>query len=149
MEEIIKSKYEDVYRVRDGITLHVKKYRRVCDTETDKYKRIRSKDRDKLKNYIRGKNHRHCNLKVATEDVEVDNGFSWISDHTVEPKGSVFDNDFLLEVVTPSFYRYEIKTTGNSFSGSAVDMNEIITDISAQIPLLERSVFANGENKRS
>lgn len=26
MEEIIKSEYEDVYRVTDGVTLHVKKY---------------------------------------------------------------------------------------------------------------------------
>lgn len=147
MEEIIKSEYEDVYRVKDGVTLHVKKYRKVCDVGTDKYKRIKSKDRDKLKNYIRGKNHRHCHLKIAAEDIKVDNGFSWISDHTIEPKGSVFDGDFLLETVSPSFYRYEIKTTGNSFSGSVIDINEIIADIRMQIHTLERGAFSNEENK--
>ena len=137
MEEIIKSEYEDVYRVRDGITLHVKKYRKVCDTGTYKYKRIKSEDRGKLKNYIGDKNHRHCHLKVATEDVKVDNGFSWIRDYTIEPKGSVFDDDFLLEVVSPSFYRYEIKTTGNSFSGSVADMTEILEDIVDQMVMYD------------
>lgn len=137
MEEIIKSEYEDVYRVTDGVTLHVKKYGKVRDEETGRYRCVKLEDLEKLKSYIKGKNYRNCRLKSASEDVYIDNGF-WSGDYTLVPKGSVFDNNFIVKPVSPDLYRYEIKTTGDSFSGLALDMTEFIENISTQIKTYER-----------
>ena len=54
MEEIIKSEYEDVYRVTDGVTLHVKKYGKVRDEETGRYRCVKLEDLEKLISYIKG-----------------------------------------------------------------------------------------------
>ena len=137
MEEIIKSEYEDVYRVTDGVFLHVKKYGKVRDEETGRYRCVKLEDLEKLKSYIKGKNYRNCRLKSASEDVYIDNGF-WSGDYTLVPKGSVFDNNFIVKPVSPDLYRYEIKTTGDSFSGLALDMTEFIENISTQIKTYER-----------
>ena len=128
MEEIIKSEYEDVYRVTDGVTLHVKKYGKVRDEETGRYRCVKLEDLEKLKSYIKGKNYRNCCLKSASEDVYIDNGF-WSGDYTLVPKGSVFDNYFIVKPVSPNLYRYEIKTTGNSFSGNVIQINKMVKDI--------------------
>ena len=128
MEEIIKSEYEDVYRVTDGVTLHVKKYGKVRDEETGRYRCVKLEDLEKLKSYIKGKNYRNCRLKSASEDVYIDNGF-WSGDYTLAPKGSVFDNYFIVKPVSPNLYRYEIKATGNSFSGNVIQINKMVKDI--------------------
>ena len=128
MEEIIKSEYEDVYRVTDGVTLHVKKYSRVRDEKTGRYRCIKLEDLEKLKGYINGKNYRNCRLKSASEDVYIDNGF-WSGDYTLVPKGSIFDNYFIVKPVSPNLYQYEIKTTGNSFSGNVIQINKMVKDI--------------------
>ena len=128
MEEIIKSEYEDVYRVTDGVTLHVKKYGKVRDEETGRYRCVKLEDLEKLKSYIKGKNYRNCRLKSASEDVYIDNGF-WSGDYTLVPKGSVFDNYFIVKPVSPNLYRYEIKATGNSFSGNVIQINKMVKDI--------------------
>ena len=128
MEEIIKSEYEDVYRVTDGVTLHVKKYGKVRDEETGRYRCVKLEDLEKLKSYIKGKNYRNCRLKSASEDVYIDNGF-WSGDYTLVPKGSVFDNYFIVKPVSPNLYRYEIKATGNSYSGNVIQINKMVKDI--------------------
>lgn len=128
MEEIIKSEYEDVYRVTDGVTLHVKKYGKVLDEETGRYRCVKLEDLEKLKSYIKGKNSRNCRLKSASEDVYIDNGF-WSGDYTLVSKGSVFDNYFIVKPVSPNLYRYEIKATGNSFSGNVIQINKMVKDI--------------------
>lgn len=128
MEEIIKSEYEDVYRVTDGVTLRVKKYGKVRDEKTGRYRCIKLEDLEKLKSYIKGKNYRDCRLKSASEDMYIDNGF-WSGDYTLVPKGSVFDNYFIVKPVSPNLYRYEIKATGNSFSGNVIQINKMVKDI--------------------
>ena len=128
MEEIIKSEYEDVYKVTDGVTLHVKKYGKVCDEETGRYRCVKLEDLEKLKSYIKGKNYRNCRLKSASEDVYIDNGF-WSGDYTLVPKGSVFDNNFIVKPVSQNLYQYEIKATGNSFSGNVIQINKMVKDI--------------------
>lgn len=128
MEEIIKSEYEDVYRVKEGVTLHVKKYSRVRDEKTGRYRCIKLEDRMKLKNYIKDKSYQNCCLKIASEDVHIDNGF-WSGEYTLIQKGSVFDGDFIIKPVSQNLYRYEIKATGNSFSGNVIQINKMVKDI--------------------
>lgn len=137
MEQVFASDYEDVYRVKDGVMFYVKKYNRVRDKKTGRYRCIKLEDRMKLKNYIKDKSYQNCCLKIASEDVHIDNGF-WSGDYTLVPKGSVFDNNFIVKPVSPDLYRYEIKTTGDSFSGLALDMTEFIENISTQIKTYER-----------
>ena len=111
MEEIIKSEYEDVYRVTDGVTLHVKKYGKVRDEETGRYRCVKLEDLEKLKSYIKGKNYRNCRLKSASEDVYIDNGF-WSGDYTLVPKGSVFDNYLSLNQLAQIFIDMKSKLQG-------------------------------------
>lgn len=132
MEEIIKSEYEDVYRVTDGVTLHVKKYRRKTNTD-GRYIYIVYDDAPKLKNYIKGSNYRHCRLKKASEDVRIREGFGGASDYVEALAGAVFESDVLVEIVPPNNYKYEIKTSGDAFSGSALGMMELVEDITTQI----------------
>ena len=60
--------------------------------------------------------------------MHIDNGF-WSGDYTLIQKGSVFDGDFIIKPVSPNLYRYEIKATGNSFSGNVIQINKIVKDI--------------------
>lgn len=128
MEQVFASDYEDVYRVKDGVMFYVKKYNRVRDKKTGRYRCIKLEDRMKLKNYIKDKSYQNCCLKIASEDVHIDNGF-WSGEYTLIQKGSVFDGDFIIKPVSPNLYRYEIKATGNSFSGNVIQINKIVKDI--------------------
>lgn len=49
MEQVFASDYEDVYRVKDGVMFYVKKYSRVRDKKTGRYRCIKLEDRMKLK----------------------------------------------------------------------------------------------------
>ena len=49
MEQVFASGYEDVYKVKDGVMFHVKKYSRVRDEKTGRYRCIKLEDRMKLK----------------------------------------------------------------------------------------------------
>ena len=48
MEQVFASDYEDVYKVKDGVMFHVKKYRRVYD-ENGCSKQIYFEDETKIK----------------------------------------------------------------------------------------------------
>lgn len=128
MEQVFTSDYEDVYKVKDGVMFHVKKYSRVRDEKTGRYRCIKLEDRMKLKNYIKDKSYQNCCLKIASEDVHIDNGF-WSGEYTLIQKGSVFDGDFIIKPVSPHFYRYEIKTSGDAFNGDIIQMNKMVKDI--------------------
>ena len=86
MEQVFASDYEDVYRVKDGVMFYVKKYNRVRDKKTGRYRCIKLEDRMKLKNYIKDKSYQNCCLKIASEDVHIDNGF-WSGEYTLIQKG--------------------------------------------------------------
>lgn len=50
MEQVFASDYEDVYKVKDGVMFHVKKYRRVYD-ENGCSKQIYFEDKPKLRGF--------------------------------------------------------------------------------------------------
>lgn len=143
MEQVFKSEYEDVYKVKDGVMFHVKKYRRVYD-ENGCSKQICYEDKPMLACYASKGDHRYCTLRVAKGDVRVNDGFALHPKYETVNKGSVFEystggyprNGYLVELVkNEAFYKYEIKTQGNMFVGSAEDLvaylNEIIDQIGA------------------
>ena len=141
MEQVFASDYEDVYKVKDGVMFHVKKYRRVYD-ENGCSKQIYFEDKPKLKCYARKGDHRYCTLRIANEDVRVNDGFALNPKYETVHKGSVFEystgwyprNGYLVELVeNESSYKYEIKTQGNMFVGDASDLVEFLNEIIDQI----------------
>lgn len=152
MEQVFKSDYEDVYKVKEGVMLHVKKYRRVYDNNGCS-KQICPEDKLKLECYASKGDHRYCTLRVASDDVRVNDGFALNPKYETVNKGSIFEysiggyprNGYLVELVSnAAFYKYEIKTTGNSFSGSALDMTTILEDIVDQIVM--QDVYCRTKN---
>lgn len=141
VEQVFASDYEDVYKVKDGVMFHVKKYRRVYD-ENGCSKQIYFEDKPKLKCYARKGDHRYCTLRIANEDVRVNDGFALNPKYETVNKGSVFEystggyprNGYLVELAeNESSYKYEIKTHGNMFVGDASNLVEFLNEIIDQI----------------
>ena len=105
MEVLANTEYQDVYRIVDGVLLIVNKFKRIIYDE-DKYFKVFS-SKAKLKSYNKG-----CQkwLKVLKEDY-----YDTYSNITV-PKGTVLYQDYPIEL--SNVYKYEVKTTGTSFSGN-------------------------------
>lgn len=116
MEVLANSEYQDVYRIVDGVLLIVNKFKRIIYDE-DKYFSV-SFSKAKLKSYNKG-----CQrwLKVLKEDY-----CDAYSNITV-PKGTVLYQDYPIEL--SNVYKYEVKTTGTSFSGNYSTVKSIINDI--------------------
>ena len=116
MEVLANTEYQDVYRIVDGVLLIVNKFKRIIYDE-DEYFRV-SFSKSKVKSYNKG-----CQkwLKVLKEDYHDE--YSNIS----VPKGTVLYQDYPIEL--SKAYRYEIKTTGTSFSGNYSRVKSIINDI--------------------
>lgn len=119
MEQIVRHEYFDVYRVTDGVLLNVKKYATPrCSfywNDFDKNKKSFTK-LSGLKN-----------LYIANKDVEY--GYN----KEVLLKGSlIYGNDYIVPLINPYEYRFEIKTTGECFAGNYVDITnylDIIRDM--------------------
>lgn len=105
MEVLANTEYQDVYRIVDGVLLIVNKFKRIIYDE-DKYFSV-SFSKAKLKSY-----NKCCQkwLKVLKEDY-----CDAYSNITV-PKGTVLYQDYPIEL--SNVYKYEVKTTGTSFSGN-------------------------------
>lgn len=139
MEQVFASDYEDVYKVKNGVTLHIKKYRRV--TGGYSYKQLNGSEIAKLGNYAKNELRRWCDLRIAKSDVRVSDTGHFDNEYEIVPKGSVFKvvgdyfcKTYLIEPVNDkSLYRYEIKTTGSLFNGSADDIVKTLDEIIDQI----------------
>lgn len=116
MEVLANTEYQDVYRIVDGVLLIVNKFKRIIYDE-DKYFKVFS-SKAKLKSYNKG-----CQkwLKVLKEDY-----YDTYSNITV-PKGTVLYQNYPIEL--SNVYKYEVKTTGTSFSGNYAAVKNIINDI--------------------
>ena len=127
MEVLANTEYQDVYRIVDGVLLIVNKFKRIIYDE-DKYFRV-SFSKAKFKSYNKG-----CQkwLKVLKEDYHDE--YSNIS----VPKGTVLYQDYPIEL--SNVYKYEVKTTGTSFSGDYSRVKSIIDDI---CEVMDRNEFAD------
>lgn len=121
MKTVVESEYQDIYRVTDGVLLIVNKFRRIdYSSQTD---RIISLYDGKFKLY-----NKNCQkwLRVLKEDCN-------IYGITI-PKGTVTYNLFPVELVSDkNAYEYELKTTGNMFSGNNESMLKMLNEIISKI----------------
>lgn len=118
MQILEKTEYQDVYRVKDGVLLVINKFKPIC------YDRTVVLFRPKVKLY-----NKWCQkeLKVLKEDYCDDyDSFSVI---TIS-KGTVVYRDRPVEIVDKSEWNYQIKTTGEAFSGNLNNILKLINDIS-------------------
>lgn len=114
---LAETEYQDLYRVTDGVLLVVNKFKPI-EYEQEKYFRVWKAKQSK---YNKG-----CQdwLKVLKEDFHDE-----YSDITVK-KGTVTYMDRPVEPTTnEADFRYQIKTTGDLFSGDADEMENMLSDI--------------------
>lgn len=121
MKTVVESEYQDIYRVTDGVLLIVNKFRYIdYSSQTD---RIISLYDGKFKSY-----NKNCQKKLRVLEKDCN-----IYGITI-PKGTVTYNLFPVELVSDiNDYEYEIKTTGNMFSGNNESMSKMLNDIISEI----------------
>ena len=128
IQVLAETEYQDLYRVTDGVLLVVNKFKLID------YSKVTNKTVGTLYRAKTGKYNKGCQncLKVLKSDY-VDT----YSDVTV-PKGTVLYNGRpVIATKNEEDFRYEIKTTGSSFSGDSYEINRMLTDILYQIKLNE------------
>ena len=119
MQILAETEYQDLYRVTDGVLLVVNKFKPI-DYISRFGRRIGFLYSAKLSKY--NKDCQNC-LKVLKNDY-----YDKYADIKI-PKGTVTYNDRPVELVDKSDYKYQIKTTGDLFSGSADEMETMLSDI--------------------
>lgn len=118
-ERIFKSEYQDVYRIKDGVLLLVNKY----EHNYNIYPWTIHQD---SKPYLGSKY-----LKILISNYEHEDytcGKIWRV-----PKGMILADCRPVKLVNKNKWKYEIKTTGNAFSGDKQEIikyfNEIVSII--------------------
>lgn len=104
METIVKTEYQDIYRIKSGVLLVVNKFNSIRN-ESISYS-IKSKPYNKLTQQLR----------ITEEYCKTYKG-----NHC--QKGTVTDGYHIYKLVVPNDYQYIIKTTGCEFNGKP---NELI-----------------------
>lgn len=117
MQVVCESDYQDIYRIKDGVLLIVNKFKKIdYSDKTDRWVQIESKWKYKKECQDR--------LKILKKDY-----YDKWSGVTV-PKDTVLYYGAPVEIETdPSQYEYQIKTTGEMFSGDSEMMLDYINDI--------------------
>ena len=119
MQILAETEYQDLYRVTDGVLLVVNKFKPIdYSDQTDRHVCLYSPKT--------GKYYKGCQdgLKILNEDY-FDNYAN-----VIVPKGTVVYYNTPVEPVTDaSQITYQIKTTGNLFSGNANKMTYMLNEI--------------------
>lgn len=115
MAILAQTEYQDLYRVTDGVLVVVNKFRPI-----DYGLVIGSLFRIKVKSYNKGCQKQ---LQVLKEDY-----YHEYADITI-PKGTVLYNCRPVEMVEKQKWTYQIKTTGDLFSGNYDEILELLSDI--------------------
>ena len=114
MQILAETEYQDLYRVTDGVLFVVNKFVRTDYPYSIHYNM-------KLSRYNKG--CQDC-LKVLKEDY-----YDKYRDVTIQ-KGTVLYNKYpVVKTDDESLWNYQIKTTGDLFSGSAKNMEYMLRDI--------------------
>lgn len=121
MQTLCESEYQDIYRIKDGVLLVVNKFKPIDYSKiTDGYVYIYNSKTHKYK-----KGCQNC-LKILKEDYIC---YDEYADITI-PKGTVVYYNTPVELLLDkSEYQYQIKTTGEMFSGNSKEIIEYINDI--------------------
>lgn len=117
---LAETEYQDLYRVTDGVLLVVNKFKRID------YSKVTDKTVGALYRVKTGKYNKGCQdcLKILKDDY-----YDEYANITV-PKGTVLYHSTPVESTTDELeYQYQIKTTGDLFSGNADEMENMLSDI--------------------
>ena len=125
MKTLAQTKYQDIYRVTDGVLLVVNKFEPLY-IEGVEYPRVSPVNRAGMRSYNKNCQQQLKVLKNAWHCKE-----SWYEPAWSVPAGTV------VSVSDKSKWQYEIKTTGNMFSGNAIEILEMLRDI--------KNIVGNGE----
>lgn len=121
MQILAETEYQDLYRVIDGVLLVVNKFKPIDYSEnTDRHIYLYSSSAKT------GKYNKGCQdcLKVLKNDY-----YDKYADITI-PKGTVLYHNTPVEPTIDELeYQYQIKTTGDLFSGDADKMNNMLSNI--------------------
>ena len=116
VEILAETEYQDLYRITDGVLLVVNKFKPI-DYGEDKYVSLYD---PKVKSYNKGCQKQ---LKILKEDY-----YSRYEDVTVS-QGTVLYYGRPVELARKDEWNYQIKTTGESLSGSLDEVTELLTSI--------------------
>jgi hypothetical protein len=116
VEILAETEYQDLYRITDGVLLVVNKFKPI-DYGEDKYVSLYD---PKVKSYNKGCQKQ---LKILKEDY-----YSKYEDVTVS-QGTVLYYGRPVELARKDEWNYQIKTTGESLSGSLDEVTELLTSI--------------------
>lgn len=123
MEVLAKTDYQDIYRITDGVLLVINKFKPIkIDGVT--CPRTYYPDRHNSKSY-----NKECQklLKILTKEYKHEK--TWCDPEWSVPMGTVVYNNIPVEVVPKDQWEYQIKTTGEMFSGNYVKIIELINQI--------------------
>ncbi len=122
MQTLCKSDYQDVYRVKDGVLLVVNKFAYIQNKEG--YRRRVDATGKNAMNYAVG-----CkDLKKVTKRIKDIDG------NCVEV-GQVLYHGYPVSLAPKSSWDYQIKTTGDMFSGNKNEITKYIEEINKIIKL--------------
>lgn len=116
METLAETEYQDLYRITDGVLLVVNKFKPI-DYGEDKYVSLYD---PKVKLYNKGCQKQ---LKILKEDY-----YSKYADVTVS-QGTVLYYGRPVRLVNKNKWNYQIKTTGECFSGDIKKITELLNKI--------------------
>lgn len=110
MEKIQNHEIKDIYRVRDGLLVEIKKYKRLGFYLSSSYKA----------KIVRG-----CKgLKILTEDC-----FDSYNDKFYKKGTYIYEGTPVEPLIDKSLFTYEIKSSGGSISGNDKDIINILEKI--------------------
>ena len=121
METLCQSDYQDLYRVMDGVLLVVNKFKYVLENGKCRISTY-SKSRDSTV-YAKGCQDQ---LRKLTKSGKA-------YDDNTYPKGTVVYYGYLIKKCPVEEYDFQIKTTGDLFSGNVTRLTEILKEITEKI----------------
>lgn len=128
MEILANTEYQDVYRIKDGVLLIINKFKPIKIEGIDHPYITINLNRYNSKIYYKG-----CQkiLKILTKEYRHEKTF-YDSEWCI-PIGTVVYGSIPVEIASKNEWQYQIKTTGELFSGT---LNEIIKYINAILQII-------------
>ena len=123
MEVLLKSDYQDIYRITDGVLLVINKFKPM-KIEGVEYLSVRHTDRNNSRAYEKG-----CQSGLKKLTKEYKHEASWCEPEWSVPIGTVVYHDIPVEIVSENEWEYQIKTTGEMFSGDLRRVTGLINEL--------------------
>lgn len=132
MKTVAQTEYQDIYRVMDGVLLIINKFEPLY-IEGVEYPRVYPVNRAGMRSY-----NKNCQQQLKVLKNEWHCKESWCMPAWSIPAGTVLYGSIpVVSVSDKSKWQYEIKTTGNMFSGNKVEILKMLRDI--------KNIVGNGE----